>query len=70
VADRATESAAVVAPTPQERLRWQLSRFGPVIMLLAVVAGLSIAHPDFLTISNLMASRRPCAHYLPLGSCW
>src|SRR5215831_7620331 len=40
--------------TPQERLWRQLSRFGPVIMLLAVVAGLSIARPDFLTISNLM----------------
>jgi ribose transport system permease protein len=53
-ADRPTESAAVVTPTPQERLWRQLSRFGPVIMLLAVVAGLSIAHPDFLTISNLM----------------
>ena len=40
--------------TPQERLWRQLSRFGPVIMLLAVVCGLSIARPDFLTISNLM----------------
>ena len=37
-----------------EQLWRQLSRFGPAIMLLAVVTGFSIIHPDFLTISNLM----------------
>ena len=44
----------VATVTYQERL-WRLfNRFGPAIMLMAVVAGMSIAHPDFLTISNLM----------------
>ena len=44
----------VATVTYQERL-WRLfNRFGPAIMLIAVVAGMSIAHPDFLTISNLM----------------
>lgn len=44
----------VATITYQERL-WRLfNRFGPAIMLMAVVAGMSIAHPDFLTISNLM----------------
>jgi ribose transport system permease protein len=44
----------VATVTYQERL-WRLfNRFGPSIMLMAVVAGMSIAHPDFLTISNLM----------------
>jgi ribose transport system permease protein len=45
---------SVSTVTYQERL-WRLfNRFGPAIMLMAVVAGMSIAHPDFLTISNLM----------------
>jgi ribose transport system permease protein len=45
---------SVATVTYQERL-WRLfNRFGPAIMLMAVVAGMSIAHPDFLTISNLM----------------
>jgi ribose/xylose/arabinose/galactoside ABC-type transport system permease subunit len=44
----------VATVTYQERL-WRLfNRFGPAIMLMAVVVGMSIAHPDFLTISNLM----------------
>ena len=44
----------VATVTYRERL-WRLfNRFGPAIMLMAVVAGMSIAHPDFLTISNLM----------------
>jgi ribose transport system permease protein len=44
----------VATVTYQERL-WRLfNRFGPAVMLMAVVAGMSIAHPDFLTISNLM----------------
>jgi ribose transport system permease protein len=44
----------VATVTYRERL-WRLfNRFGPAIMLMAVVAGISIAHPDFLTISNLM----------------
>jgi ribose transport system permease protein len=34
---------------------WRLfNRFGPAIMLLAVVAGMSFAHPEFLTIPNLL----------------
>src|SRR5215831_6728468 len=51
---RLTENEPVAKPTLQERMWRQLSRFGPVIMLLAVVAGLSTARPDFLTISNLL----------------
>lgn len=36
-------------------LWWRVfNRFGPAIMLLAVVAGMSIAHPEFLTVSNLL----------------
>jgi ribose transport system permease protein len=51
------ETELIRAPTPltyQERVWGQLSRFGPVIMLLTVVAAISIAHPDFLTFSNMM----------------
>jgi len=44
----------VATVTYRERI-WRLfNRFGPAIVLMAVVAGMSIAHPDFLTISNLM----------------
>jgi ribose transport system permease protein len=38
----------------QERWWRVFNRFGPAIMLLAVVAGMSIAHPEFLTVSNLL----------------
>jgi ribose transport system permease protein len=37
-----------------ERLWRLLSRFGPAIMLVAVVLGMAVAHPDFLTLSNLL----------------
>jgi ribose transport system permease protein len=38
-----------------QELWWRVfNRFGPAIMLLAVVAGMSIAHPEFLTVSNLL----------------
>lgn len=40
---RLTEKEPVARLTLQERLWRQFSRFGPVIMLLAVVAALSIA---------------------------
>ena len=44
-----------VATVTYQVRSWRLfNRFGPAIMLMAVVAGMSIAHPDFLTISNLM----------------
>jgi ribose transport system permease protein len=34
---------------------WRLfNRFGPAIMLLAVIAGMSLVHPEFLTIANLL----------------
>jgi ribose transport system permease protein len=52
--DSPTGQHSVSRLTRRERLWRQLSRFGPAIMLLAVVAGFSIAYPDFLTISNLM----------------
>jgi ribose transport system permease protein len=52
--DTLVREKPVATVTYQERL-WRLfNRFGPAIMLMAVVAGMSIAHPDFLTISNLM----------------
>src|SRR6478735_2335643 len=38
----------------QERWWRIFNRFGPALMLLAVVGGLSIAHPEFLTVSNLL----------------
>lgn len=38
----------------QERWWRIFNRFGPAIMLFAVVGGISIAHPEFLTISNLL----------------
>jgi ribose transport system permease protein len=38
----------------QERWWRVFNRFGPAIMLLAVVAGMSIAHPEFLTVPNLL----------------
>jgi ribose transport system permease protein len=38
----------------QERWWWVFNRFGPAIMLLVVLAGMSIAHPDFLTVPNLL----------------
>jgi ribose transport system permease protein len=38
-----------------QELWWRVfNRFGPAIMLLAVVAGMSMAHPEFLTVSNLL----------------
>lgn len=46
--------AAPATLTSQERAWRQLSRFGPGMMLLVVVLGMSIAHPDFLTLSNMM----------------
>jgi ribose/xylose/arabinose/galactoside ABC-type transport system permease subunit len=38
----------------QERWWRIFNRFGPAIMLFAVVGGISIAHPEFLTVSNLL----------------
>ncbi|HZC35015.1 MAG TPA: ABC transporter permease, partial [Chthoniobacterales bacterium] len=50
----ATAKSKRILLTYQERW-WRLfNRFGPAIMLLAVVAGMSIAHPEFLTIANLL----------------
>jgi ribose/xylose/arabinose/galactoside ABC-type transport system permease subunit len=38
-----------------QELWWRVfNRFGPAIMLLAVVAGMSLAHPEFLTVPNLL----------------
>src|SRR5258705_920041 len=52
--DTLVREKPVATVTYQERL-WRLfNRFGPAIMLMTVAAGMSIAHPDFLTISNLM----------------
>jgi ribose transport system permease protein len=53
-ADKRVKEVPPATLTYQERLWRQVSRFGPALMLLVVVAGMSIAHPDFLTISNVM----------------
>jgi ribose transport system permease protein len=58
--DMKREPDAVIGEMPvasilrQERLWHLLSRFGPAIMLLAVLLGMAIARPDFLTLSNLL----------------
>ena len=53
-ADKRVKEVPPATLTYQERLWRQVSRFGPALMLLVVVAGMSIAHADFLTISNVM----------------
>jgi ribose transport system permease protein len=55
-----TSAAAPIDKKPittfirQEHLWRLLSRFGPAIMLLAVIGGMSVAYPNFLTVSNLL----------------
>jgi ribose/xylose/arabinose/galactoside ABC-type transport system permease subunit len=53
-ADTPTGKKPAIFFLKREHLWRLVSRFGPAIILLLVIGGMSVAHPNFLTVSNLL----------------